>query len=366
MSSSSQYSKASTGDDTKRPVYDFRSDTVTVPTPAMKEAMMAALVGDDVYGEDPTVIELETKVAALCGKEAAMFCASGTMTNQIGLRLHLAPLQEVICDANSHIHQWESGGLHYHTGAAIKPIVHEGHHLTAELIESNIVTDHSLYHKPITRVIELENTLNGKIFPMDELSKIASVAKKYDLRMHLDGARLWNACTATGNTPAQYCAFFDTVSVCLSKGLGAPIGSLLVGSRSHINQARHFRKIFGGGWRQAGILAAAGIFALDNHFKKLADDHANAAHLGTKLKSLGFALANPIETNMVFVDSKATGVPMETFAEELKAKYGIVIAAPAKTAANPFVSRLVVHHQTPREAIDLLVGGIEEVLNKKE
>jgi threonine aldolase len=219
-------------------MYDFRSDTVTKPCPAMSAAMAAAQVGDDVFGDDPTVIELETRVAAMCGKEAAMFAASGTMTNQIALKLHLGPLQSVVCDARSHIVQYENGGVHYHSGAAVVPIVTSAPHVTAAEVEAHVVRGHALFHKPVTTTISLENTLNGIPMPLQETLRIADVARRHNLRLHLDGARVWNAAVATATPLSELVAPFDTASLCFSKGLGAPIGSCLVGSKADIQRVQ--------------------------------------------------------------------------------------------------------------------------------
>lgn len=258
------------------PRFDFRSDTVTVPTDGMKEAMFIAPVGDDVYGEDITVNQLEAKVAKLAGFDSAIFCVSGTMTNQIGIRLHLEALDEVICDADSHIINFECGGIHYHSRAAVNAVVRKGDYITAEEIEAKIRLDHHSFHQPTTKLIALENTLGGIVLPLEEIAKIHSLAKKHNIRMHLDGARLWNACVATGHSLADYCQYFDTVSLCLSKGLGAPIGSILLTTSALCSKARHFRKLFGGGWRQAGILAAGGIYSIDHHWTRMKEDHDNA------------------------------------------------------------------------------------------
>ena len=230
---------------------DFRSDTVTRPTAAMYEAMVSAALGDDVFQDDPTVVELEEEVASLLGKEAAVFVTTGTLSNQLALRTHVGPLQEVLCDHRSHIHVWEVGGIHALCGASVAPAVPEpgNRFLCEDAVRANTRSDHSLYHQPVTRLLSLEQTLNGEIMPLQQLAAACDEARVLGLATHLDGARIWNACAATGTSPAEYAAHFDTVSVCLSKGLGAPVGSVLTGSRTAIDKARHYRKLYGGGWR---------------------------------------------------------------------------------------------------------------------
>ena len=238
-------------------LYDFRSDTVTRPTAAMLQAMLKAPTGDDVFGDDPTVLALESETAALLGKEAALFVASGTMSNLLAMRLHVGPLAEVLCDHRAHVHQWEVGGIHA-TGAAVAAVAPEPgeRFLTAASVAAHTRTDNCLYHQPVTEVLALENTLNGDVMPLAEVDAACAEARALGLATHLDGARLWNAVAASEGVAADaWAAPFDTVSVCLSKGLGAPIGSVLVGSAAHIDRARHFRKLSGGGWRQAGLLS---------------------------------------------------------------------------------------------------------------
>ena len=281
-------------------LYDFRSDTVTRPTAAMLQAMLKAPTGDDVFGDDPTVLALESETAALLGKEAALFVASGTMSNLLAMRLHVGPLAEVLCDHRAHVHQWEVGGIHA-TGAAVAAVAPEPgeRFLTAASVAAHTRTDNCLYHQPVTAVLALENTLNGDVMPLAEVDAAAAEARALGLATHLDGARLWNAVAASEGVAADaWAAPFDTVSVCLSKGLGAPIGSVLVGSAAHIDRARHFRKLSGGGWRQAGLLAAAGRHALAHHRERLAEDHAAAEELAAGVADLGFAVQPP-ETNMV-------------------------------------------------------------------
>jgi len=280
---------------------DLRSDTVTRPTPAMLEAMMQASVGDDVFGEDPTVQALEEKTARIFGTEAGLFCPSGTMTNQIAIRAQTQPQQEVICDRNAHIYLYEGGGLAYNSMVSVRLLSGERGILNAEMIKGSINPDD--VHFPATSLVALENTMNkggGACYTLDQIEAIASVCQKHSLALHLDGARVFNALTATGDDPAEYGKYFSSISVCLSKGLGAPVGSVLVGSQDLIKQARRIRKVFGGGMRQAGYLAAAGIYALDHHVERLKEDHQQAKLLADALQARSYvALVLPVETNIV-------------------------------------------------------------------
>ncbi|WP_460502321.1 threonine aldolase family protein, partial [Hymenobacter agri] len=256
------------------PLVDLRSDTVTRPTPAMLAAMWAAPVGDDVYEEDPTVRRLEEAAAARFGLEAGLFCPSGTMTNQIAIKAHTEPLSEVICEQTAHVYLWEVGGIAFHSGASVALLPGERGRLTAAQVEAAIRPEN--VHYPTTRLVCLENTHNrggGSCYSWDDMAAISEVAKKHGLARHLDGARVFNALVATGQRSEDYGQLFDSISVCLSKGLGAPVGSVLLGSKSFIQKCKRIRKVMGGGWRQAGYLAAAGLFALENHVERLADDH---------------------------------------------------------------------------------------------
>jgi threonine aldolase len=255
-------------------VIELRSDTFTMPTQGMLDAMMHAEVGDDVFGEDPSINELERISAEMFGMESALFCPSGTMTNQIGINLHTRPGDEVICDHMSHVYIYEGGGIAFNSGSQVKALVGHRSLLTAEMVEAAINPDD--VHKARTRLVSLENTTNrggGACYDFEEIRKIKAVCQKHNLALHLDGARLWNALVAKNETAKQYGEVFDTISICLSKGLGAPVGSVLLGNRQHIKEARRVRKKFGGGMRQAGFLAAAGIYALQNHIERLEEDH---------------------------------------------------------------------------------------------
>lgn len=344
---------------------DFRSDTITRPTEGMKEAMINAPVGDDVFGDDPTVKQLEKYVAELTQKPAALFCTTGTLTNQLGLTVHLSPLCEVICDHRAHINTYEVGGIAYHSRAWTKAIIpSDGKHLSADDVEKHLQLSHDSYHKPITKLISLENSIGGTILPFENIKQIHQVALKHNLKMHLDGARLWNASVSTGVSIAEYCKFFDTVSLCLSKGLGAPIGSVLVGSSADIEKARHFRKLFGAGWRQAGILAAAGLYAIEKQWKRMEQDHQNAKYLEKSFSELGIENgAYPVETNMVWIDTSKAGINLADLSEFLlQNKYGRL----AGSRITPYQTRVVTHIQTPMEHCVKLVEGIRKFLSQSK
>lgn len=280
---------------------DLRSDTVTRPSPDMLEAMMQAQVGDDVFGEDPTVTALEELAANRFGMEASLFCPSGTMTNQIAIRLHTRPQDEVICDQNAHIYRYEGGGVMANSLASVRLLSGDRGRISATQIAANINPDD--IHFPVTRLVSLENTMNkggGCYYALEEIKAIRQLCDSHGLALHLDGARLFNALAETRESPAVYGDLFDTISICLSKGLGAPVGSLLLGTQAHIKQARRLRKVFGGGMRQAGFLAAAGIYALEHQVDRLQEDHARARALGDALAPLHWvASVIPVDTNIV-------------------------------------------------------------------
>jgi len=266
---------------------DLRSDTVTKPSVAMLQAMMQAPVGDDVFNEDPTINELENYSANLFGKEKALFCPSGTMTNQIAIKVHTQPGNELICDVNSHIFNYEGGGIAFNSGVQAKLVQGNEGRLSAELIEPLINGDFDWLTK--TSLVCLENTVNragGSYYGIELIKPITELCKKNNLKLHLDGARIFNALQETNESPANVGNCFDSISICLSKGLGAPVGSLLLGNSDFIKQARRTRKVFGGGMRQAGFLAAAGLFALKNNVDRLKEDHQKAKHLETELLKL--------------------------------------------------------------------------------
>jgi len=283
------------------PPIDLRSDTVTRPTPAMLAAMHAAPVGDDVYEEDPTVRCLEETAAARFCLAAGLFCPSGTMTNQIAIKAHTEPLSEVICEQTAHVYLWEVGGIAFHSGASVALLAGDRGRVTAAQVEAAIRPEN--VHYPTTRLVCLENTHNrggGSCYAVADLAAISAVAQRHGLARHLDGARVFNALVATGQRSEDYGQYFDSISVCLSKGLGAPVGSVLLGSAEFIRKCKRIRKVMGGGWRQAGYLAAAGLYALENNVARLADDHRRAARLAETLRQQPYvAEVLPTETNLV-------------------------------------------------------------------
>lgn len=283
-------------------IVNLISDTVTIPTPEMLQAMMHAEVGDDVFNADPTAIFLQQKIAKLFGKEAALFFPSGTMTNQTAIKIHTQPGEQMICDKWAHVYNFEGGGAAFNSG--ISCCLLDGHRgmFTAEQVKAAI-NDPNNIHLAKTSLVAVENTTNkggGACWDIGELKKIKQVCKENNLAFHLDGARLFNALVAKKESPKQYGNLFDTISICLSKGLGAPIGSLLLGSEAHIKKAYRIRKLFGGAMRQVGYLAAAGIYALDHHVERLAIDHLHAKKIGEALKKSPYvSKVEPVETNII-------------------------------------------------------------------
>jgi threonine aldolase len=284
---------------------DFRSDTVTKPTPAMMEAMMNAPVGDDVFVEDPTINELEQFSAEMFGMEAGIFCPSGTMTNQIAIKVHTNPGDEVICSRESHIYCYEGGGIAVNSGISARLIEGKSGMITAADVANNFNNPEDI-HFPLTRLVSLENTSNrggGLCYDLEEIKKIKAVCVEKGLKLHLDGARLFNALIATGQSAKDYGNLFDSISLCLSKGLGAPVGSVLIGNKDFIKQSRRVRKVLGGGMRQAGIIAAGGLYAMKNNIERLQIDHdnakllANAALENPKIESVG-----KVETNILMLN----------------------------------------------------------------
>ncbi len=280
---------------------DFRSDTVTQPSAEMKEAMMSAPLGDDVFGEDPTINELERFAADMFGMEAAIYCVSGTQTNQIAINIHVQPGGEVITNVDSHIYKYEGGGIARNSGASVRLIHGNRGRLTADDVKQWINPDN--VHLPITQLVSLEDTSNrggGAIYDFEEIQKIRKVCLENDLPLHLDGARLMNAMVENEIDLKTYAAEFDSISLCLSKGLGAPVGSLLIGTKDFIDKARRVRKVFGGGMRQAGIIAAGGLYALKNNVDRLRIDHKHARMLGDTLESQNWIReVVPVDTNIV-------------------------------------------------------------------
>ena len=272
----------------------------------MLQAMMNAKVGDDVFGEDPTINELETVTAAIFGMEAGIFCPSGTMTNQIAIKCHTQPGDEVICDESAHVYQYEGGGIAFNSGASVKLLQGDRGRINAEQVFSAINPDDN--HKAHTSLVCLENTSNrggGSCYDFGEIKKIRQVCLENKLQFHLDGARIWNAMVAKNETPQQYGEVFDSISICLSKSLGCPVGSLLLGKKDFIKKARRVRKVFGGGMRQAGFLAAAGIYALQNNIDRLAEDHLHAKQIAAAIAKKDFVhTVLPVETNIIIFELK--------------------------------------------------------------
>lgn len=337
-------------------IINLISDTITKPTPAMLEAMLQAEVGDDVFGDDPTINALEAKGAALFGKEAAVFCPSGTMTNQIAIKTHTNPLDEVICEAYSHIYQYETGGYAFNSGVAINLIKGEYGKMTADQLAAAIKPDFDWL--PSSRLVVIENTCNkggGSYYTLDEIKPIKAICAQHDLKLHLDGARLFNALVETKESTLAYGELFDSISICLSKGLGAPVGSLLIGATDFIKKARRVRKVMGGGMRQAGYLAAAGIYALDKHIERLKEDNDRAKLMGEVLTQLDWvADVRPVKSNIVIFDVKAP-YTAASFLAELEEK-GI-----RAVAFGPQTVRFVTHLDVTREMIDKVIDTIKNV-----
>jgi threonine aldolase len=300
-------------------IIDLRSDTVTKPSGEMIEAMMAAPLGDDVFAEDPTVNELQNYAAHLFGMQAALFCPSGTMTNQIAIKSHTQPGDELICDAASHIYNYEGGGIAFNSGVQARLVQGNRGRISPNQIESVINPNFDWLTK--TSLVSLENTVNragGSIYQINDIQLIKDICLKHNLRLHLDGARLFNALVVTNEKPQLYGQMFDSISICLSKGLGAPIGSLLLGNQEFIAKSRRIRKVFGGGMRQAGIAAAAGLFALKNNISRLAQDHDNAQLIKNALDKTAYVKnILPVETNIIIFELK-DGIEAETFVHKMK------------------------------------------------
>ena len=317
---------------------DFRSDTVTKPSPQMLECMFTAKVGDDVFGEDPSVNELESLAASMFGLEAGLFCPSGTMTNQIAIKAHTQPGDELICDKMSHIYQYEGGGIAFNSGCSVKLIDGDRGRITADQVKAAINPDD--VHKPNTSLVSLENTANrggGSCYNFTNIQEIKEVCLQNNLKLHLDGARIFNALIAKNETAKQYGEIFDTISICLSKGLGTPVGSVLLGPKDFIKKARRIRKVFGGGMRQAGFIAAAGIYALQNNIDRLSIDHEHATQIAEVLSKKDFIGALlPVETNIIIFEVKGRFTAQQLSA---KLKEHNVLAI----AISPTQVRIVVH-----------------------
>lgn len=287
-------------------IIDLRSDTVTKPTPGMLEAMRTAEVGDDVFVEDPTVIALEQEAAGMFGMEAAIYCPTGTMSNQVGIKVHTQPGDEIICERNSHVYQYEGGGIAFNAGCQVNLVDGQYGKLTAAQVRDAINNPDDV-HKATSKLVSLENTVNrggGGCYDFEEIERIKEVCQEHNLLLHLDGARLFNALVATGQDPRKYGETFDSISVCLNKGLGCPIGSILMGSKDFIRKARRVRKVFGGGMRQAGYMAATGLYALRNHIDRLKEDHQHARILSEVVSRKKFCKRLfPVETNIVIFET---------------------------------------------------------------
>ena len=333
---------------------DYRSDTFTKPSQPMLEAMFRAKVGDDVFGEDPTVNKLEALAAGLFGMQAALFCPSGTMTNQIAIKCHTMPGDEVVCDKLSHVYIYEGGGIAFNSGCQVKPIEGDRGRIHADQVADAINPDD--LHKPVTRLVSLENTANrggGSCYDFADLQAIKEVCLKNDLRLHLDGARIFNAIVEKKESPKDYRAIFDSISVCLSKGLGAPVGSVLLGKKDFIHKARRVRKVFGGGMRQAGYLAAAGIFALENNIERLDIDHQHAKRIAEALLKKPFTgKMMPVETNIIIFE--VTGNYTARSVANALGKYNIQVMPISATQV-----RMVLHLDVTREMVAETIKVIE-------
>lgn len=335
-----------------RAANEFRSDTFTTPTPAMLEAMVNATFGDDVYEEDRTTTEFQSEIARLTGMEDALFVLSGTMGNQIGVRIHLTqPPHSVLCDYRAHVYAEEGSGLAALSQAMVTP-VHpaNGIYVTFDDVQKWVILGNDIHTAP-TRVISIELTIGGVITPMEEIKKISEFAHAHGIKVHCDGARLWNASAATGYSLADYCQYFDSVSMCVSKGLGAPIGGVLASTKKNITQARWLRKQQGGGIRQAGILTSAALVALKEVWPTMKETHEKTKKLAKDLEALGVVPQIPVETNFYFIDTKKSSINMGVLLEQCK-KWNVKLMD----------ERIAFHHQISDEAIENLKAAIAEAV----
>ncbi len=337
---------------------DLRSDTITTPTSEMREAMIAAQVGDDVFGEDPTVNKLQQMIAELTGFEDALFVASGTMGNQLCIKTHSNPGNEIVVERNSHIFNYECGSPALLSGVQQMPI--DGHRgsFTLEQVR-NVIRPENVHH-PKTRLICFENTHNrgsGAIFPFEEIRRISTFAREKGIKLHMDGARLWNASVATDIPIREYCQYMDSVSLCFSKGLGAPVGSIIAGSKNFIEKARYYRKALGGGMRQVGILAAAAIYAMENHLPSLAEDHRRAQKLAQFISTIpGIEIdLDSIQTNIVIFNVAGTGLSGQQVIELLKER-GVRMNTFAETKV-----RAVTHLHITDDDIEQTIGVLKKI-----
>ncbi len=338
-------------------IVNLISDTVTQPSPGMLEAMFKAKVGDDVFKEDPSVNAFEEEVAALFGKEAALFFPSGTMTNQTAIKIHTQPGDQLICDHYAHIFNYEGGGVSFNSGVSCKMIQGDRGRITADQVEA-CINPPDFYHSPRTSLVCLENTTNkggGAVYDFEEIKKIRTLCDREKLALHLDGARLWNALEVTEQDPKEYGAVFDTISLCFSKGLGCPVGSVLVGSQEDMREALRIRKVFGGGMRQAGYLAAAGSYALTNHRKDLNQDHKRAKEIAKVLEECSFINEiQPVTTNIIIFSLKSDYDEVQ-FVQALKEK-GILIIGLGKGKL-----RMVTHRDYTQEQHSYLLTTLSKM-----
>lgn len=336
--------------------YDFRSDTMTTPLPEMIDSIKTASWGDSVYDEDAATAELEAKVARLTGKPAGLFCVSGTLSNQIGIRTNLhQPPHSVLCDYRAHVYSCEAGGLATLSQAMVTPVIpSNGVYITLEDIKKRAVLLDDVHLAP-TRLISLENTLSGSIMPLEEVKRISEWAHDNHIRMHLDGARLWNAAAETNTNLADWCKYFDSVSLCLSKGLCAPIGSILVGEREFIYKAKWFRKQQGGGIRQAGWLATAAQIAIDKVWPTMPETHRRARKLAAELEKIGIPPALPVQTSFIIMDAEKAGLNLELFRDEAEQR-GLKV----------WGVRIALHYWTSEKAIQLLVEALTSALERSK
>ncbi len=336
---------------------DLRSDTVTKPSRAMMEAMMYAPVGDDVFVEDPTINELEEFAASMFGMEAGLFCPSGTMTNQIAIKVHTQPGDEVICSRESHIYCYEGGGIAVNSGISARLIEGKSGMITAEDVANNFNNPEDI-HFPLTKLVSLENTSNrggGLCYDLEEIRKIKQVCIEKNLKLHLDGARLFNAIVATGQSAKDYGQLFDSISLCLSKGLGAPVGSVLIGDKEFIKKSRRVRKVLGGGMRQAGIIAAGGLFALKNNIERLSEDHLHAKILAdAAATNPNMASVETPETNIVMINTHRDA---RSIVANLKEK-GILCMA-----LGPKRIRLVTHLDITKSEIEFVAETLKNIVS---
>ncbi|KAL2869771.1 threonine aldolase family protein [Aspergillus lucknowensis] len=332
---------------------DFRSDTFTTPTPSMLTAMATATFGDDVYEEDTTTNTFQAEIARLTGMEAALFMLSGTMGNQIGVRIHLAqpPPHSVLCDYRAHVYAEEGSGLAVLSQAMVTPVhPRNGLYMTAEDVKRWVVLGEDVHVAP-TRVISLELTIGGVLTPLEEIQCISEFARAHGIKVHCDGARLWNASAATGIPLAEYCQYFDSVSMCVSKGLGAPVGGVLATTSEGIKRARWLRKQLGGGIRQAGVLTAAALVGVREVWPTMAETHAKTKQLEADLKGLGVVPQIPVDTNFFFIDAERSGVDMGVLLEQCE-KFGVKLMD----------ERIAMHHQISEEAVNNLKMAIAEAV----